>query len=280
MDEELLAAFRDEFAPLSVALAKASDLPAAQRLLAQMQAMADGMEIAPLQARLREVADIQSLAALQVAAAGLGSMAEAPPEARPVRTLIVDDSAMMRRLLRGILAQDARFTVVGEAVDGAMGLTAQAELHPDLTLLDLEMPVLDGMGFLAEWAVSGHGQVVVVSSAAHPGSVSAQEVLRRGAWAAVAKPSGALSPDLAERSGAEILATAREAVGLEARESDRLEARERVGLEARDGDRLEARKGVGLEVRESDRLDVRESDRLDARDGARLEARKADRVQG
>jgi len=106
--------------------------------------------------------------------------------------------------------------VVGEAMDGAAGLAAQAELRPDLTLLDLEMPVLDGLGFLAEWAVSGHGQVVVVSSAAHPGSAAALEVLRRGAFAAVAKPSGALSPDLAERSGAEILATIREATCREA----------------------------------------------------------------
>ena len=121
---------------------------------------------------------------------------------------------MMRRMLRGILAGDARFQVVGEAVDGVAGLMAQAELRPDLTLLDLEMPLLDGMGFLAEWALRGHGQVVVVSSAAHPGSAAALEVLRRGAWAAVAKPSGALSPDIAARAGAEILATAREAAGI------------------------------------------------------------------
>jgi CheY-like chemotaxis protein len=226
MDEELLAAFREEFAPLCAALAKAADLPAAQRLLAQMQAMADGMEIAPLQARLRALAELEALAELQAAAPALAAFGAqeadappadaAPPERGPVRTLIVDDSAMMRRLLRGILAGDPRFTVVGEAGDGAAGLTAQAELRPDLTLLDLEMPVLDGMGFLAEWALSGHGEVVVVSSAAHPGSPAALEVLRRGAWAAVAKPSGALSPDLAERSGAEILATLREATGLAA----------------------------------------------------------------
>lgn len=232
MDEELLAAFREEFAPLCAALAMAADLPAAQRLLAQMRAMADGMEIAPIQARLAPLAEEEELAALRAAAEGLAALAEgrdapapesalesAPPpppdEARPIRTLIVDDSAMMRRLLRGILAGDGRFTVVGEAMDGAAGLQAQAELRPDLTLLDLEMPVLDGLGFLAEWSVSGHGQVVVVSSAAHPGSAAALEVLRRGAWAAVAKPSGALSPDLAERSGAEILATLREATGLE-----------------------------------------------------------------
>lgn len=221
MDEELLAAFREEFAPLCAALAAAADLPAAQRILAQMQAMADGMEIVPLQARLRALAETEALAELQAAAPALAAFgepeAEAPPAERgPIRTLIVDDSAMMRRLLRGILAGDPRFTVVGEAGDGLAGLTAQAELRPELTLLDLEMPVLDGLGFLAEWSLSGHGQVVVVSSAAHPGSPAAMEVLRRGAWAAVAKPSGALSPDLAERSGAEILATLREAAGLAA----------------------------------------------------------------
>lgn len=236
MDEELLAAFREEFAPLCAALASAADLAAAQRVLAQMQAMADGMEIAPLQARLRALAETEALAELAAAAPALAAFGsgeaepeapapeapapEAPPpkappaERGPVRTLIVDDSAMMRRLLRGILAGDPRFAVVGEAGDGAAGLAAQAELRPELTLLDLEMPVLDGLGFLAEWALSGHGQVVVVSSAAHPGSPAALEVLRRGAWAAVAKPSGALSPDLAERSGAEILATLREATGL------------------------------------------------------------------
>lgn len=225
MDEELLAAFREEFAPLCAALSTAADLAAAQRILAQMQAMADGMEIAPLQARLRALAESEALEALTAAAPALAAFGgedaapdapAAPAERGPVRTLIVDDSAMMRRLLRGILAGDARFTVVGEAGDGAAGLAAQAELQPELTLLDLEMPVLDGLGFLAEWALSGHGQVVVVSSAAHPGSPAALEVLRRGAWAAVAKPSGALSPDLAERSGAEILATLREATGLAA----------------------------------------------------------------
>ncbi|MDB5415785.1 MAG: cheB [Rubritepida sp.] len=219
MDEELLAAFREEFAQGCADLAIAADLPAARRSLANLRAMADGMELAPLQSRLRELEEVEALEDLRQAAGELAALAEGsaePEEARPVRTLIIDDSAMMRRMLRGILAGDPRFAVVGEAVDGAEGLAAQAELHPDLTLLDLEMPVLDGMGFLAEWALAGHGAVVVVSSAAHPGSAAALEVLRRGAFAAVAKPSGALSPDLAERAGAEILATARHAAGLEA----------------------------------------------------------------
>lgn len=217
MDEELLAAFREAFLPLCASLAAAPDLAAARRALVQMRSMAesmgaDGMQIAPIQARLRDLEGEESLDALRDIAPALAAMAEGSPII--IRTLIVDDSAMMRRMLRGILASDARFQVVGEAVDGAAGLTAQAELRPDLTLLDLEMPVLDGMGFLAEWALRGHGQVIVVSSAAHPGSAAALEVLRRGARAAVAKPSGALSPDIAERAGAEILATAREAAGI------------------------------------------------------------------
>jgi len=219
MDEELLAAFREEFLPLCAALAAAPDLTTAQRAILQMRAMADGMEIAPIQTRLRELEGEESLDTLRDVAASLGAMADTGQaqfnaEASPIRTLIVDDSAMMRRMLRGILASDSRFQVVGEAADGAAGLTAQVELRPDLTLLDLEMPVLDGMGFLAEWALRGHGEVIVISSAAHPGSATALEVLRRGAWAAVAKPSGALSPDIASRAGAEILATAREAAGI------------------------------------------------------------------
>ncbi|WP_424812617.1 response regulator [Roseococcus sp. YIM B11640] len=216
MDEELLAAFREEFASLCAALADSRDMAGAQRQLAQLRAMADGMQMARLQARLRELEAATELDELRGAAEGLAAMAsggETEAEAQPIRTLIIDDSAMMRRMLRGILAADPRFAVIGEAADGAAGLAAQAELKPALTLLDLEMPVLDGMGFLAEWALAGHGAVVVVSSAAHPGSPAALEVLRRGAFAAVAKPSGALSPDIAERSGAEILATARRAVG-------------------------------------------------------------------
>lgn len=220
MDEELLAAFREEFAALCADLAMAPDLAAAQRALTQLRAMADGMEHAPLQARLRELEAEEAPEALREAASGLAALAESPAEpaieAAAIRTLIIDDSAMMRRMLRGILAADPRFTVVGEAVDGAAGIAAQAELRPDLTLLDLEMPVLDGLGFLAEWSIAGHGAVVVVSSAAHPGSPAALEVLRRGASAAVAKPSGALSPDIAERAGAEILITARQAAGITA----------------------------------------------------------------
>jgi chemotaxis response regulator CheB len=177
--------------------------------------MAEGIGHAALAAALAGLAEAEELAAWRAAAPRLAALAEGREAAAPrrIRTLIVDDSAMMRRLLRAILAADPRFEVAGEAADGVEALAALSALAPDLTLLDLEMPRLDGMGVLAEWALTGPGAVLVVSSAAQPGSAAALEVLRRGAWGAVAKPSGALSPDLAARAGEAILAAARAAAG-------------------------------------------------------------------
>ncbi|WP_206930970.1 response regulator [Roseococcus thiosulfatophilus] len=213
-DPELLAAFQEEFAAGCAALATAPDLTAARRQVAQLLAMAEALEMAPLREALAALEGEEALEALRQGAPVLAALASGDTQAADTtaRVLIVDDSATIRRLLREILATDPFFTVVGEAMDGSAGLAELARLRPDLTLLDLEMPVLDGMGFLAEWALTGPGEVVVVSSAAHPGSPAALEALRRGARAAVAKPSGALSPDLAARSGEAILRAARAAL--------------------------------------------------------------------
>jgi chemotaxis response regulator CheB len=131
-----------------------------------------------------------------------------------LRVLLVDDSAMMRRLLRESLAPDRCFEVVGEAADGAEALALCAELAPDLVLLDIEMPRMDGVAMLKRWTLEGSGAVVVVSSATPPGSALAREVRRLGAAGVVGKPSGALSPDLAVRRGAALRAAARRAGGL------------------------------------------------------------------
>lgn len=217
-DPELLAAFQEEFAAGCAALAIAPDLAAARRQVAQLLAMAEALEMAPLSKALAALEGEEALDTLRAAAPALAALAQgdapgdAPAADTAARVLIVDDSATIRRLLREILAPDPFFTVVGEATDGQAGLAELARLRPDLTLLDLEMPVRDGMGFLAEWALTGPGEVVVISSAAHPGSPAALEALRRGARAAVAKPSGALSPDLAARSGEAILRAARAAL--------------------------------------------------------------------
>ncbi|MBE9606523.1 response regulator [Acetobacteraceae bacterium H6797] len=160
---------------------------------------------------------------LRARAEALAPAGEAPPAATAApakasrklcRTLVVDDSALMRRLVRETLEADPDFEVIGEAADGLEALRQMAVLKPDLTMLDIEMPVLDGLGVLRAWSLSGPGAVIIVSSAARPGSPMAIQARRLGATSVVGKPSGAFSPDLRERQGGAIRRAARRAVGL------------------------------------------------------------------
>ena len=69
---------------------------------------------------------------------------------RPARILVVDDSAVMRALLRSVVSSDARLEVAGTAADGASALRAIDSLRPDLILLDVEMPIMDGLSTLRQ----------------------------------------------------------------------------------------------------------------------------------
>ena len=132
------------------------------------------------------------------------------------RVLVVDDSLLMRAVVSDIIASDEAFEVVGEAVDGQDALDKARELKPDLILLDIEMPRMDGIEALKHLSLISTARVVIVSSAAQVGSDQALEAIRLGAAAVVAKPSGALSMDLDAKRGHEIVQGARKAVGLEA----------------------------------------------------------------
>ena len=211
LDPELLEALVPEFLAMADRLAAATDAAAARPALDGLRAMAEGLELAAVRQMLDEApldpftpAAGTALAAALAAqiraieAAGADVARAAAPSPAPVavaaakRTLVVDDSSIMRRLLREVLSTDPAFEVVGEAADGEQGLAAMRELRPDLILLDIEMPVLDGMGALRRWALEGSGAVVIVSSAARPAEETAIEARRLGASAIVGKPSGAL----------------------------------------------------------------------------------------
>ena len=83
---------------------------------------------------------------------------------RPLRVLVVDDSALMRKLIPRILAEDNSLEVVGTAMDGNFALKKIGELLPDVVTLDLEMPGLNGIDTLKKIMHQWRLPVIVVSS--------------------------------------------------------------------------------------------------------------------
>ncbi|MDE3149426.1 MAG: chemotaxis response regulator protein-glutamate methylesterase [Acidobacteriota bacterium] len=110
---------------------------------------------------------------------------------RRTRILIVDDSAVMRSLLRSVVAADPCLEVAGTAADGQAVLNSVEVLRPDLILLDVEMPVMDGLVTLRELRRRGHKMpVVMCSSLTQRGAKVTIEALACGASDYVAKPAG------------------------------------------------------------------------------------------
>ena len=130
------------------------------------------------------------------------------------RILIVDDSVIMRTVLKDIVSSDPDLEVVGDAGDGEMALEKVKSLQPDLVLLDIEMPKMDGLECLKRLKLVSKAKVVIVSSIAQIGSKVAADVRSFGAADVVPKPSGATSLDLKEKKGHEITKTVRNVLGL------------------------------------------------------------------
>ncbi len=128
--------------------------------------------------------------------------------------LIVDDSFVMRALLRGIVTSDPDLAVIGEATNGLEALQSVRELNPDLVLLDIEMPHMDGIECLKRLRLLSKIPVIIVSSVAQAGSPQALEARKFGAAEVIAKPSGAMSLDLNAKKGHEIVTASRKVLGI------------------------------------------------------------------
>lgn len=117
------------------------------------------------------------------------------------RVLIVDDSAVMRSLLRSVVSTDPTLEVAGTAVDGASALRSLDVVRPHLILLDVEMPVMDGLQTLRELRARGCPvPVIMCSSLTQRGAQVTVDALAAGAADYVAKPTGQQDREAAQRA--------------------------------------------------------------------------------
>jgi two-component system chemotaxis response regulator CheB len=120
--------------------------------------------------------------------------------ARKTRVLIVDDSAIVRRMLANALQHEPDMEVVGLASDPFVARDLILQHKPDVLTLDIEMPRMDGLTFLRKLMVHRPLPVIIVSSVTQSGSAASIEALSAGAIDVIAKPGGPYSVgDIADK---------------------------------------------------------------------------------
>jgi two-component system chemotaxis response regulator CheB len=125
-----------------------------------------------------------------------------------VNVLIVDDSAVVRQVLTAMLQQDPSINVMGSVPDPIYAMQRMNQNWPDVVVLDVEMPRMDGITFLKELMAVRPTPVVICSTLTERGAQTTLEALSAGAVAIVTKPKSGLRQFL-ESDGAEIARTVR-----------------------------------------------------------------------
>ncbi len=110
-----------------------------------------------------------------------------------IKVLIVDDSAIVRKLLGEALAAESDMEVVGTAPDPYIARDKILALSPDVLTLDIEMPRMDGLTFLKKLMLFHPMPVIVISSLTQASCQAGVEALRGGAVEVMAKPGGPYS---------------------------------------------------------------------------------------
>ncbi|HEY3357071.1 MAG TPA: response regulator, partial [Polyangia bacterium] len=128
---------------------------------------------------------------------------------RPLRVLVVDDSALARDMLRELLTRDGDIEVVAEAPDGGAAVRLVDELGPDLVTMDLQLPGLSGLDAIEQIMARRPVPILVVTGQpSGEGNDLAFQAVQRGALHLLPKPSLAAA-DAGAQLRAEIRALAR-----------------------------------------------------------------------
>lgn len=121
------------------------------------------------------------------------------------QVLIVDDSFLMRSTLKKILEADKRITELDEAPDGEAAMKKIKAKHYDLILLDIEMPIMNGIEFMKRSKLHTNAHIVIVSSLAKVNSPQVEQAVSLGAFDVVAKPTGIVSLGMEQLKHDELL---------------------------------------------------------------------------
>jgi len=113
----------------------------------------------------------------------------------PIRVLVVDDSAFMRRIISEAITAEPDMEVAGQAINGLDALVKVEQTQPDVVTLDVEMPEMDGLAALRHLMARYPRPVIMLSSLTQAGALTTIRALTIGAVDFVAKPSGSISLD-------------------------------------------------------------------------------------
>jgi len=128
----------------------------------------------------------------------------------PINVLIVDDSAVVRQVLTAVLSHDPGINVLGVAADPIYAMQKMNKEWPDVVILDVEMPRMDGITFLKKLMSVRPTPVVICSTLTEKGAETTLQAMSAGAVAFLTKPRNGLKQFL-ETDGAEIVRTVKEA---------------------------------------------------------------------
>jgi len=131
---------------------------------------------------------------------------------RKIKVLIVDDSAVVRQVARAALESDAGIEVMGVASDPVFALEKMAQQWPDVIVLDIEMPRMDGLTFLRKIMAERPTPVVICSTLAEQGARATLDALAAGAVSIITKPKMGLKQFLQD-SGNDMVSAVRAAAG-------------------------------------------------------------------
>ena len=117
-----------------------------------------------------------------------------------IKVLVVDDSAVVRQVVAGMLAQDPDIEVIAAVADPILAMNRMKLQWPDVIVLDIEMPRMDGITFLKKIMAEHPTPVVICSTLAESGATTSIEALSAGAVAIITKPKIGLKQFLEDAS--------------------------------------------------------------------------------